>query len=324
LYVGGTEHAVLHLLYARFWHKVLFDLGCVSTPEPFFKLVNQGLILGEDGQKMSKSRGNVVNPDDILKEFGADAFRLYEMFMGPLEMVKPWSTKGVEGVYRFLGRVWRLFVDEASETEFEQAETTTKQQGNKELLNLLKLNSAIKDVPATPAQLKTLHACIKKVTEDLDGMRFNTAISAMMVFVNDAITWETKPVSVLREFLILLQPFAPHIAEELWSKVQSPKPKARAADDNATLDIGHETLDSLSYQPWPKFDPVLLVESEIEIPVQVNGKLRDVIKVPSNADNATVEAAAKASEKVQQFLAGKTIKKVIIVPKKLVNLVAAD
>jgi len=221
LYVGGTEHAVLHLLYARFWHKVLFDLGCVSTPEPFFKLVNQGLILGEDGQKMSKSRGNVVNPDDILEEYGADAFRLYEMFMGPLEMVKPWNTKGVEGVYRFLGRVWRLFVDEKSETEFEQAETTTKAQRHEELLDLIKLSSSIKDVQPTPAQLKTLHACIKKVTEDLDEMHFNTAISAMMVFVNEAITWETKPISVLRDFLILLQPFAPHLAEELWSKLST-------------------------------------------------------------------------------------------------------
>jgi leucyl-tRNA synthetase len=313
LYVGGTEHAVLHLLYARFWHKVLFDLGQVSTPEPFFKLVNQGLILGEDGQKMSKSRGNVVNPDDILKEFGADAFRLYEMFMGPLEMVKPWNTKGVEGVYRFLGRVWRLFADEASETEFEQAETTAENaEKRKELLELIKLNLAIKDTPPTPAQLKTLHACIKKVTGELDGMRFNTAISAMMVFVNDAITWETKPVSVLREFLILLAPFAPHIAEELWEK----------------LNIQHSTSNtqhpiSLTYTVWPKFDPALLVEDTLEIPVQVNGKLRDVIRVPANADNATVEATAKASEKVQQFMAGKTIKKVIVVPKKLVNIVVA-
>jgi len=306
LYVGGTEHAVLHLLYARFWHKVLFDLGYVSTPEPFFKLVNQGIILGEDGQKMSKSRGNVVNPDDVLAEFGSDAFRLYEMFMGPLEMVKPWSTKGVEGVYRFLGRVWRLFVDEQSETEFEQAETTTKDQSNKELLNLIKLNSAIKDEPATPAQLKTLHTCIKKVTEDLDGMRFNTAISAMMVFINDAITWETKPVSVLREFLILLQPFAPHLAEELWAKLYS------------ALRTPHSAL---AYAPWPKHDPALLVESEIEIPVQVNGKFRDVIKVAAVADNATIEAAAKAAAKAQPFLTGKTIKKVIIVPKKMVNLI---
>jgi len=309
LYVGGTEHAVLHLLYARFWHKVLFDLGYVSTPEPFFKLVNQGLILGEDGQKMSKSRGNVVNPDDILKEFGADAFRLYEMFMGPLEMVKPWNTQGVEGVYRFLGRVWRLFVDEASETEFEQAETvaTKEHKDRKELLELIKPGPAIKDVAATPAQLKTLHAAIKKVTEDLDGLRFNTAISALMVFVNDAITWETRPVSVLREFLVLLAPFAPHLAEELWAKTAS----AFSLQPSA-----------LSYQPWPKFDPALLVESEIEIPVQVNGKLRDVIKVPADADPAAIEAAAKAAEKAQPFLAGKTIKKVIVVPKKLVNIVA--
>jgi leucyl-tRNA synthetase len=305
LYVGGTEHAVLHLLYARFWHKVLFDLGYVSTPEPFFKLVNQGLILGEDGQKMSKSRGNVVNPDDILKEYGADAFRLYEMFMGPLEMVKPWSTKGVEGVYRFLGRVWRLFVDEKSETEFEQAETTAKTPSGQELLNLIKLNAAIKDVAATPTQLKTLHACIKKVTEDLDGMRFNTAISAMMVFVNDAITWETKPVSVLRDFLVLLAPFAPHLAEELWDKLSS---------------AFRFPLPALAYQPWPKFDPALLVEDTLEIPVQVNGKLRDVIRVPAGASQADLEAAAKNSEKVKPFITGKTIRKVIVVPKKLVNI----
>ena len=302
LYVGGTEHAVLHLLYARFWHKVLFDLGHVSTPEPFYKLVNQGLILGEDGQKMSKSRGNVVNPDDVLAEYGADAFRLYEMFMGPLEMVKPWNTKGVEGVYRFLGRVWRLFVDEASETAYEQAETTIQSADTEALLGLIKQNSAIKDAPATPAQLKTLHTCIKKVTEDLDAMRFNTAISAMMVFVNDAITWEVKPVAVLKPFLQLLQPFAPHLAEELWAKLPAP------------------STASLPYAPWPQFDPALLVETEMELPVQVNGKFRDVIKVPADADNAVIEAAAKASEKVQQFIGGKTIKKIIIVPKRMVNI----
>jgi leucyl-tRNA synthetase len=331
LYVGGTEHAVLHLLYARFWHKVLFDLGHVSTPEPFFKLVNQGMVLGEDNQKMSKSRGNVIPVDVPVQEVGTDAFRLYEMFMGPLEMVKPWSTNGVEGVYRFLGRVWRLFVDEKSETEFEQQETTAdpgfakgsaeaRTQRHRELLELIKLSPAIKDVPATPAQLKTLHACIKKVTEDLDGLRFNTAISAMMVFVNEAMTWETKPVSLLKTFLQLLAPFASHLAEELWSKIQSPKSKVKATNATTTLDFGHETLDSLSYQPWPKFDPALLVEDTLEIPVQVNGKLRDVIRVPANADNAALEAAAKASEKVKLFLAGKTIKKVIVVPKKLVNI----
>ena len=269
---------------------------------------------------MSKSRGNVVNPDDVLGEYGADAFRLYEMFMGPLEMVKPWNTKGVEGVYRFLGRVWRLFVDEKSETEFEQAETTaTEPQSHRELLNLIKLNSSIQNVAATPAQLKTLHACIKKVTEDLDGLRFNTAISAMMVFVNDAITWETKPAAVLCEFLILLQPFAPHLAEELWSKVQFPKSKVSVAADT-TLDIGHETLD-LAYQPWPKFDAALLVEDTLEIPVQVNGKLRDVIKISANATQADLETAAKNSEKVKPFIDGKTIKKVIVVPKKMVNLI---
>jgi leucyl-tRNA synthetase len=309
LYVGGTEHAVLHLLYARFWHKVLFDLGYVSTPEPFFKLVNQGMVLGEDNQKMSKSRGNVIPVDVPVQEVGTDSLRLYEMFMGPLEMVKPWSTKGVEGVYRFLGRVWRLFTDEKSETEFEQAETTAETQGRGELLDLIKLNPAIKEVAATPAQLKILHAGIKKVTEDLDGLRFNTAISALMVFVNEAMTWEMKPVSVMREFLILLQPFAPHLAEELWSKL---KGQFQIPDFKFEM--------ALTYQPWPKFDAAWLVESEIEIPVQVNGKLRDVIKISATADSATMEAAAKASEKVQPFIAGKTIKKIIVVPKKLVNI----
>ena len=307
LYVGGTEHAVLHLLYARFWHKVLFDLGYVATPEPFYKLVNQGLILGEDGQKMSKSRGNVVNPDDVLVEYGADAFRLYEMFMGPLQDTKPWNTKGVEGVYRFLGRVWRLFVDEKAETAFEQAETlATEAQSHRELLDLILLDGGITDIAATPAQLKALHACIKKVTEDLDGMRFNTAISAMMVFVNEAMTWQNKPLTVMKPFLQLLAPFAPHLAEELWARLHSTFGQAST---------------SLAYAPWPKFDAALLVESEIEIPVQVNGKFRDVIKVAVAADNATIEAAAKAAEKAQPFLAGKTIKKVIIVPKKMVNLI---
>jgi leucyl-tRNA synthetase len=374
LYVGGTEHAVLHLLYARFWHKVLFDLGCVSTAEPFFKLVNQGLILGEleftkfvgndstivsadeveidvtgsqvlgtkkghsgenlvgvrvseeevtkigDGFflkaqssvrvdarsfKMSKSRGNVINPDNILADYGADSLRLYEMFMGPLEMTKPWSTKGVEGVYRFLGRVWRLFVDKDSETEFEQRLTVNPDRGT-EFLQEVKLSAAVKGAPATPAQLKTLHACIKKVTEDLDGMRFNTGISGLMEFVNDAITWETKPAAVLADFLKLLQPFAPHLAEELWSKF-------------ATFNLQPAT--ALAYQPWPVFDPALLVENTLEIPVQVNGKLRDVITVAVNAPQAEIETAAKASEKVKSFVDGKAIKKIIVVPKKLVNIV---
>jgi leucyl-tRNA synthetase len=307
LYVGGTEHAVLHLLYARFWHKVLFDLGYVSTPEPFYKLVNQGLILGSDGQKMSKSRGNVVNPDDVLGEYGSDAFRLYEMFMGPLEMVKPWNTQGVEGVYRFLGRVWRLFVDEKSETAFEQAETTAETQSRGKLLDLILLDGAIAEMDATPAQLKALHACIKKVTEDLDGMRFNTAISAMMVFINEAMTWQTKPLSVMKTVLQLLAPLAPHLAEELWARLHS---------------TFGQIAPSLAYAPWPKFDAALLVESEIEIPVQVNGKLRDVIKVSVNATVAELEALALANEKAKPYYEGKTIKKIIVVPKKLVNLVA--
>ena len=310
LYVGGTEHAVLHLLYARFWHKVLFDLGHVSTPEPFFKLVNQGLILGEDGQKMSKSRGNVINPDDILGEYGADAFRLYEMFMGPLEMVKPWNTKGVEGVYRFLGRVWRLFVEEQSETEFEQAETTDPARGA-ELLANIRLGAAVVDRAPTPVELKTLHTCIKKVTEDLNGLGFNTAISALMVFINEAMGWETQPAQVLGQFLILLQPFAPHVAEELWSKLSAAHPCAASASRVA----------GLAYQPWPAFDPALLVEDTLEIPVQVNGKLRDVIRVAAQASAAEVEAAAKLSEKARPFLEGKTIRKVIVVPRKLVNFV---
>ena len=308
LYVGGTEHAVLHLLYARFWHKVLYDLGHVSTPEPFYKLVNQGLILGEDGQKMSKSRGNVINPDDILVEYGADAFRLYEMFMGPLEMVKPWNTKGVEGVYRFLGRVWRLFVDEQSETEFEQSLTTDPERGT-ELLGNIRLASGIKDAQPTAAQLKALHACIKKVTEDLDGLRFNTAISALMVFINEAMTWDTKPWGIVRDFLILLQPFAPHVTEELWAKLHATR--------------NPQPVPTLAYATWPQFDPALLVEDTLEIPVQVNGKLRDVIKVPATATQADLEAIAKASEKVQPFLEGKTIRKIIVLPKKLVNIVAA-
>ena len=302
LYVGGTEHAVLHLLYARFWHKVLFDLGQVSTPEPFYKLVNQGLILGEDGQKMSKSRGNVVNPDDILAEFGSDAFRLFEMFMGPLEMVKPWNTKGVEGVYRFLGRVWRMFIDEQSEQEFEQQLTVNPERGP-ELLSALKLNTAVGQAEATAEQLKVLHTCIKKVTEDMEHLHFNTAISAMMVFTNEASNWEIRPLSGMNDFLLLLAPFAPHIAEELYAKANG----------------GDSTL---AYQPWPSFDEAHLVESTIEMAVQVNGKLRDRIQIPADIDKADIERIALESENVQRHTDGKSVKKVIVIPGKLVNIVA--
>ena len=302
LYVGGTEHAVLHLLYARFWHKVLFDLGQVTTPEPFYKLVNQGLILGEDGQKMSKSRGNAVNPDDILVEFGSDAFRLYEMFMGPLEMVKPWNTKGVEGVYRFLGRVWRMFIDEQSEQEFEQQLTVNPDRGP-ELLAALKLNGAVGQAEATPEQLKVLHTCIKKVTEDMEHLRFNTAISAMMVFTNEASNWDIRPLSVMNDFLLLLAPFAPHIAEELYAKANG----------------GDSTL---AYQPWPSHDEAHLVESTIEMAVQVNGKLRDRIQIPADMDKSDIERIAMESENVQRHTEGKNVKKVIVIPGKLVNIVA--
>jgi leucyl-tRNA synthetase len=334
LYVGGTEHAVLHLLYARFWHKVLYDLGHVSTPEPFFKLVNQGLILGGDGQKMSKSRGNVINPDLILNEYGADAFRLYEMFMGPLEMVKPWNTKGVEGVYRFLGRVWRLFVDETSETEFEQ-NCTAHPDRAAEFLSAILPHPAIGEIEPDRAQLKALHACIRKVTDDLDHLRFNTAISALMIFVNEAMTWPNRPAPVLRPFLVLLHPFAPHLAEDLWNRLPGRDDRATIKDtitppsttslsQTETLPSTDQTAAStLAYQPWPTFDPALLVEDTLEIPVQVNGKLRDRIRVPADATRADLETAARAAERVQPFLEGLTIRKVIVVPGKLVNLVAS-
>jgi leucyl-tRNA synthetase len=308
LYVGGAEHAVLHLLYARFWHKVLFDLGYVSSPEPFKKLVNQGLILGEDGQKMSKSRGNVINPDDILAEYGADAFRLYEMFMGPLEMVKPWSTKGVEGVYRFLGRVWRLFIDEKSEIAFEQA-TTAKPDSVSENLNLIKIREDILDVDPPVNALKSIHVCIKKVTEDIEQMRFNTAISALMVFTNDALDWEVKPAKLLKTFLILLHPFAPHLAEELYQKL--------TAKFNHLKSLSAQTI---AYEPWPEWDPAFLVEDQIEIPIQINGKLRDKIVVAREATREQIQAQVLASQRIQQFIQGKPIKKLIIVPGKIVNI----
>jgi leucyl-tRNA synthetase len=302
LYVGGTEHAVLHLLYARFWHKFLFDLGLVSTSEPFFKLVNQGLILGEDNQKMSKARGNVVNPDLVVNEYGADSLRLYEMFMGPLEMTKPWSTKGVEGVYRFLGRVWRLFIEEKSETDFEQALAAGAER-TPALLESLKVTAKIQEIPASPAQLKTLHTAIKKVTDDLDHLRFNTAISALMIFVNEAMTWDAVPKSILHDFLKLLQPLAPHLAEELNQKLNG------------------VNSEPLSYQPWPDFDRRRLIEDTVELPIQVNGKLRDKITVPMDLSAPEIEKLALAAPGVQQFLEGKAVKKVIIVPKKIINII---
>ena len=276
IYIGGAEHAVLHLLYARFWHKVLYDMGLVSTKEPFMKLVNQGLILGEDSQKMSKSRGNVVNPDDIISEYGADAVRLYEMFMGPLTQVKPWSTRGVEGVYRFLQRVWRLYVD-----------------------NENKISSQLQDVEPTLEQKKILHKTIKKVSGDIDTLSFNTAISQMMIFVNEMTPMEVRPRKILEQFVLVLAPFAPHLAEELWEK------------------LGHKT--SLAKAPFPEYDEALTVDDEITVVLQVNGKLRDKLNVQKGLSKDVLEKMAK--EKVTHWLEGKEIVKVVVVPDKLVNIV---
>jgi leucyl-tRNA synthetase len=287
LYVGGTEHAVLHLLYARFWQKVLFDLGYVSKPEPFQRLVNQGIILGEDNQKMSKSRGNIVNPDDVIDQYGADAFRCYEMFMGPLEQMKPWSMRGVEGVSRFLARVWRLLM-------------TENQRGDWELA------AKIKETDADKAQLKVTHATIKKVTEDIEAFSFNTAISQMMIFVNAFIGAETIPLSSMRAFLVLLSPFAPHIASELWEKLN-----AKFTD----------TRGDITRQQWPPHDERLLVEDEVEIVLQINGKVRDRMKMSIFATHEEMKTAALANPKIQERIAGKTVRNVIVVPKKLVNIV---
>jgi leucyl-tRNA synthetase len=281
LYVGGAEHAVLHLLYSRFWHKVLYDRGHVSTPEPFRKLVNQGMILGENGEKMSKARGNVINPDDVVLEHGADSLRLFEMFMGPLEQVKPWSTAGVVGVRGFLDRAWRLMVDDRVE------ET--------------KLNESVKDVEPTDEASRVLHKTIKQVTNDVQRLDFNTAIARMMEFTNYFTKQSVRPRSVMEKFVLILSPFAPHIAEELWQL------------------LGH--AKTLAYEPWPTFDEALTQDSQIEIPVQILGKLRGKVVVPAGSDQATITAAARADERIASLLEGKEIVKTIVVPGKLVNFV---
>lgn len=273
LYVGGVEHAVLHLLYSRFWHKVLYDLDFVSTKEPFQKLVNQGLILGEDGEKMSKSRGNVINPDDIVGQYGADSLRLYEMFMGPLEKTKPWSTANIDGVYRFLNRVWRLFVHET------------------------KLK---KDAVTSESALKALHQTIKKVSEDIEHLRFNTAISQLMICLNSLSEEESLSHSSAKIFTQLLSPFAPHIAEELWEH------------------LGEKTSVLLS--DWPKADPKYLSIDRINFAVQVNGKLRTTIEASPDTTQEEIEKLALEDPKVAKFISGE-IKKVIFVPKKLISFV---
>jgi leucyl-tRNA synthetase len=284
LYVGGTEHAVLHLLYARFWHKVLFDLGHLSNAEPFQKLVNQGLILGEDGQKMSKSVGNVVNPDDVIREYGADSLRLYEMFMGPLEQVKPWQMKGVEGVHRFLARVWRVAMEENQSGEWQISSRIQR--------------SACSDVKLR----KVVHETIKKVTDDIERMAFNTAISQMMICTNAFTQGDKVPLDEFLIFLRLLNPFAPHIAEQLQEILAPGSPM-------------------LYHQAWPEFDAEALIENEIELVVQVNGKLRDRIAVAPDANEETVLAVALASPKIKEYTDGKSMRKVVYVQGRLLNLV---
>ncbi len=281
LYVGGSEHAVLHLMYSRFWHKVLYDLGYVSTKEPFMKLRHQGIILGEDSRKMSKSRGNVVNPDDVVKEYGADSMRLFEMFMGPLEEMKPWSTRGVEGVFRFLNRVWRLFMNEDGT-----------------------LDGIIKDAEPTADFERLYHQTVKKVGDDIDGLRFNTAIAQMMIFLNDAMKLEVCPRKLMENFILLLAPFAPHIAEELWQK------------------LGHNK--SLAYEPWPLYDDAKCAESMVEIVLQVNGKIRSKVTVTINTTDKELEHLAFEDNTIKRYTDGKRIIKKIIVPNKLVNIVVGN
>ncbi|WP_107951315.1 leucine--tRNA ligase [Lysinibacillus parviboronicapiens] len=278
IYIGGAEHAVLHLLYARFWHKVLYDLGVVHTKEPFQKLFNQGMILGEGNEKMSKSKGNVVNPDEIIASHGADTLRLYEMFMGPLEASVAWSTNGLDGARRFLDRIWRLFVNEEEGTLSEKIQ-----------------------VSKDKSLEKSFHQTVKKVTEDYEGIRFNTAISQMMVFINDCYKADVVPTAYAQGFVKMLAPIVPHVAEELWQL------------------LGHE--GSISYEEWPAYDESKLVDDEVEVAVQVAGKVRAKIIVAKDASKEDIEKVALADDKVQEYMAGKTLVKVIVIPGKLVNIV---
>ena len=277
LYVGGAEHAVLHLLYARFWHKVLYDLGLVPTKEPFMKLVNQGMILGSNHEKMSKSKGNVVNPDDIVDQYGADTLRLYEMFMGPLEESVPWDEKGLHGANKWAQRVWRLLMDD-----------------NNHLRDRV---STYNDGKLT----KVYNQTVKKVTDDFERMHFNTAISQLMVFVNEAYKADVLPVEYMEGFVKMIAPLMPHLAEELWSQFNE--------------------SETITYQPWPTYDEKALVEDEVEMIVQVNGKVRAKIKMAKDADNKDVEDAALANEHVHSFVDGKDVKKVIVIPNRIVNIV---
>ncbi|WP_303753229.1 leucine--tRNA ligase [Enterococcus sp. S86.2] len=278
IYIGGAEHAVLHLLYARFWHKFLYDIGVVPTKEPYQKLFNQGMILGGNNEKMSKSRGNVVNPDDVVEKYGADTLRMYEMFMGPLDASIAWSENGLEGSRKFLERVWRLIVDEEGKM---RDRITTFNDG--------KLT-------------KVYHQTVKKVTEDYEQMHFNTAISQLMVFINEAYKTEALSYAYIEGFVQLLAPIAPHIAEELWAI------------------LGNE--GGISYVAWPTYDEAQLVEDEIEVVFQVNGKVRSKVQVARDLSKDELEKTALADNAIKEHIAGKTVRKVIVVPNKLVNIVA--
>ncbi len=279
LYVGGAEHAVLHLLYARFWHKVLFDIGLVRHSEPFTRLVHQGMILGENNEKMSKARGNVVNPDDVVRQYGADALRVYEMFMGPLEQVKPWQVSGIEGVRRFLERAWNLASGPRTGDPASYDDKTRR----------------------------LVHRTIAKVTRDIESLRFNTAISAMMILVKHLGTLPAVPADALRTLTLLLSPFAPHVCEEIWQSLDG-DPSAR-------------TLVSLAHEPWPSFDPALVIEDAVEIGVQVNGKVRGTVTLAVDCDEDAARAAASADPRVQSHLAGKAVKKFIYVRGRIANFI---
>ncbi|HND62508.1 MAG TPA: class I tRNA ligase family protein, partial [Opitutaceae bacterium] len=282
LYVGGAEHAVLHLLYARFWHKVLFDLGQVPQSEPFTKLFHQGIILGEDGEKMSKSRGNVVNPDAIIASHGTDTLRLYLMFLGPLEAMKPWNPNGIEGVHRFLQKVWRECLDREGA-----------------------VNPKITDDPASDSAelIKLLHETIRKVGDDIEGLRLNTAISQMMIFANALQKSSTVSRATVLAFLQVLAPFAPHITEELWER------------------LGQR--GSILAAPWPQFDPAKLVADTVKLVFQVNGKHRGDQQVPVGLSEADAVKIAYENPKVVPFVTGKTLKRVIYVPGRILNIVVA-
>ncbi|MCK1985940.1 MULTISPECIES: leucine--tRNA ligase [Peribacillus] len=279
IYIGGAEHAVLHLLYARFWHKFLYDIGVVPTKEPFQNLFNQGMILGENNEKMSKSKGNVVNPDDIVESHGADTLRMYEMFMGPLDASIAWSTNGLDGSRRFLDRIWRLLVNDDGTLTDKMTETDD-----------------------TGKLEKVYHQTVKKVTENYEELKFNTAISQLMVFINDAYKADSLPKVYIEGFVKLLAPVAPHIAEELWSK------------------LGHS--ESITYGTWPAFDEAKLVDNEVEIVIQINGKVKAKLMVPTDTTREKLEEIAMGDDSIKEQIDGKTIRKVIAVPGKLVNIVA--